>query len=56
MRDDTILFLAVKQSSDIALIYSFKNRDNRTDIAGTWLSTMSSVCDICSPAELPYKR
>ena len=32
MRDDTILFLVVEQSSDIELIYSHENRDNQTDI------------------------
>ena len=43
MRDDTILFLVLEQSSDIELIYSYKNRDNQTDISGTstWLSTVS---------------
>lgn len=34
MRGDTILFLVVEQSSNIELIYSYKNRDHQTDIIG----------------------
>lgn len=34
MQDDTILFLAVEQSSDIDLICLYINRDHWTDIAG----------------------